>query len=430
MLRKILIVLLGLSFSVSALAVKKPCVDDLNAYIVNNSLDIRVCSMKAEDISTVADFMRAHPALTELDLGNDGILSVDNVKWLLDVPTLLSLDLSWGSIDLSSQVVAKIATSQTLKSLNITFSEVSVDELNALAKNTSIETLDISNVWAQNIDDLAVLGKNVTLKHLILLSRSMTDKVLQAVSNIPSLEELDVGDQYLHTQFKEETLLKVANNQHLKALILIYQHVTLPVMQALALNPNLNYLILVGDHINDDGAVYFKNMPKLTRLVVNENEIGDAGLVAIGHNAGLEVLSAESNRFSEAGLMDFAKNSQVSQVNFSDNQGLTYQSLQALLNMPRLKTIDLVATGLTDDESILIAHQRNLACINLNYNHIGHNGASAFALYGKTDVLSMLGNEFSLADSNAIAQNPAIKHLWTDWLSNAFDFRSCVFYVR
>ncbi len=430
MLKKIVTVLLGLGLTTSAFAGNAPCVNDLNAYIRDNSLDIRVCNMKAEDVPAVADFMRAHPTLTELDLGDDSILSIDNVKLLLDVPTLLSLDLSWDSISLSSQVVAQIAKSQTLKSLNISFSDVDADEMNALSKNISIEDLDISNVSADNLDDIALLGKSVTLKRLTMFSRSMNDKILQSIANIPSLEELYVGDQYLNTKFTESTLLKVAANRHLKVLAIVYQNITLPVMQAFALNPNLDYLILVGDHINNDGAAYFKNMPKLTRLVVDENKIGDAGLVSISQNAGLKVLSAESNQFSDVGFIDFAKNSQVSQVNFSRNQGLTYQSLQALLSMPQLKTIDLVATGLTDDASILIAHQRNLVCINLNYNHIGHNGASAFALYGKTDVLSMLGNEFSLADSKAIQQNPAIKHLWTDWLSNAFDFRSCVYYAR
>ncbi len=437
MLRPFLGFVIGLGLTTHVFAESTGCLDDLSANIQGTTLYLKGCQMQPDDVQAVADFLRSHPSVTGLALPDNNneapypkaILNPSNVQALIAVPTLLSLDISW-SMSLKPEVVEAIAKSQTLKSLDLSETMANADEMNALAKNTSLEKLNLSEVYIKPMDDLALIGKSVTLKRLKMFSRYTSDPIIQAVANIPTLEQFFFGDEYAKTKISENILLKLVSNRHLTALAIVYQNMTIPMLQALAQNPNLSYLVLAGDHINNEGAAYFKNMPALLRLTLDNNDISDAGLDVISENSVLQVLSVESNHFTEAGIINFAQKTHVRQLDLSHNTGVNGKSLMAIFDIPELKTIDLEMTGLTDDEAILIAHQQKLSCINLNYNHIGSDGAMAFAQYGKADNLSLLGNELSSNDYDAIQQNPAIKKVWTDWMDGLYDFRSCVYYVR
>lgn len=432
MLRQLIVFMVGLCLSASAFAELKNCVDDLGSYVHGDSL-VLTCKMTPEEVPVLVDYLRAHPSVTGLTLAYDNgraILTMNNISLILALPTLKTLDLHW-NISLRPEIVEYITQSETLKSLDISYDQISKQALENLATNHSIETLNLSGVTDVYADDFNILVMNEHLKKLTLFTRQLNNRMIQAVANIPTLEVFYFGDEDADMLVSEETLLKLANNKHFKKLGIVSQHVTVPVMKALSDNPNLTYLLLSGDSITDDGALYLKNMPNLRRLIIDENNIGNAGLSAIGENASLRVLSAEENLFSEAGVLAFAKKTQVVQLDLSQNKGITLNSLAAIFNIASLKTLDLAMTGLMDDEAVMLAKQDSLICMNVSDNHIGSVGAKAFAEMGNIDYLDVRGNELSPAENLAIAQNTAIKHLWADnFPGNVYGFVSCVDYVK
>ncbi len=424
------IVFLFFCFSTAAFADVEPCVDNLASHTLGATLNLKTCSIKnPADIAVIGNYLQANPTVTDLMMPDDGYtvyqyLNNNNVSYLINVPTLQSLNISssW-NID-GTNVIELIAGSKTLKSLDISWDFLNKNIINALAKNKSIETLNLTQIYSVKADDLVVLGQNTTLKTLILYSMQINENDVRAIASMPSLESVYLGHPDAEQQVSEATWFKLAANKKLKNIGIVGQHLTPPVIQMLSSNQDLAYLRLIDDDINDQEVSYFTNMPHLGTLILNRNNIGDIGLLEIAENKAVRALGLESNHITELGLKAFAKLSNATILDFSGNFGVTPESLQAILAMPGLESLDVAETGVDDTMTAQLV-KLPLHCLNVKKNHITSVGAKLFANEAKIDTLAIYGNEFSKEDVDAIKQNQGIKEVIDDDMGS-FGFTSCL----
>ncbi len=421
--------LILLLISTLSFAGAEHCVNNLAAYASGNTLDLRRCSiMSSGDIAVIANYLQLNPSLTSLIIPKDentefGYLNNDNVKYLINVQTLQSLDLSGIWNINTTNVIELIAGSKTLKSLDISWDFLTPNAINALAQNKSIETLNLTQILSVKASDLVVFGKNASLKTLILYSTQIDDNVVQALSNSPTLESVYLGHPDAEAQVSESTWLAFVSNKHLKNIAIVDQHLTLPVIQQLSANKNLTYLRLIDDHINDQAISYLKDIPNLHTLIVDKNNISDIGLQAIAENTAIRALSLEFNPITESGVIAFAKQTRATMLDFSGDLGITPESLQAILAIPGLTSLDVAQTGVNDEMTAQLV-RLHLQCLNVKKNHITSIGAKYFANDAKLGTLALFGNEFSQDDINAIKHNKNINEVIDDnWV---MIFPSCL----
>lgn len=418
------IIFLCLSLSMVSAASADPCVDNLASHVVADTLYIQSCYIEGPaDFSVIGQFLQANPKVTGLnmsDSSNDYLfLTPDNVKYLLAAPSLLSLDMSYNWF-LNPAIFEVVAASKTLKNLNLATDDLTAETIKVLARNTSIETLNLTSITRATADDLAVLIQNHTLKSLKLDGHSLNDNLVQSIAMMQGLEAITLGDEY--SIISERSWLKLTTNKNLKRIGIAYQHLTPAVIQMLAANKNLESLSLVQDDINNDEAALIATLPNLRSLFLDKNAIGDIGLLAIAQNASLQVVSVASNPITEVGVLGFAKQSQAVVLNFNQDLGITAKSLHAILSMPGLVSLDIAKTGVNDEMGLQLAKVQ-LQCLNVEFNHITDQAGEAFAKEGQVGKLAVLGNELSDDEVAAIKQNPAIGEVIDDYFTS---FGSCV----
>lgn len=247
----------------------------------NNHLKKLIVSNNYQFDDNSAVMLAKNTSITELDISNTpitatGLNAINKMSQLVDLIA--------GNIHLNDGI-GDIATSSTLSGLYVNHSQLHLKDIEALAANTSITSLDIS---ANEIGDAAAIAiaKNKTLLNLRCIGNHITDDGAVALAQMHSLRfvNLDVN------AVGDKGAAAIAAMPNLEVVSLDYNKVGDAGAIALAKNVKLQNIYLYDNDIQNDGAIAFSYNTTLYLLDLRYNKIGTLGKTYLARNTAIKYL--------------------------------------------------------------------------------------------------------------------------------------------
>lgn len=229
-------------------------------------LSLERCNVEDSDIPEVVAFLKKHPRINALDLGQDNITDKALVTLAASIKNLTWINVSYNNI--GNEGAKALASISTLTHVDMIDNHVSDDGALALAKMPNLIALDLGR---NNINPTGAL----------------------ALAKLPKLEIL-----YLD-----------ANNLDDASAI------------ALAANEHIVRLYISGNHISNDGAIAIAANNHLGHVGLMYNRIGDPGAFALAKNTSIQWLYIDKNQISETGVKALNANTNFIEVSTSGNGG-------------------------------------------------------------------------------------------------------------
>jgi Leucine-rich repeat (LRR) protein len=213
-----------------------------------------------------------------------------------------------------------------LGSLHLTDEDI-YDLVDALEKNTSIKSLDLSQNEIGNGGAIA-LARIKTLSFLNLGgNKDIRDEGAKALSENETLNYLDLR----LSGIGNSGAAAFAKNQSLTSLNLEGNQIEDATADALATNQTLRFLDLKDNNIRNAGAVALSKNRILTFLNLRSNYIGDVGAIALAlNNKTLKSLDLSKNEIEDQGFLALAENETLCALKFKSNL-LKDSSIQELV---------------------------------------------------------------------------------------------------
>lgn len=262
--------------------------------------------------------------------------------------------------------------------------------------------------WCRNIknDGIKLLchqpGRSSRLKILRLARCPITDTGVRYLSNLSSLEELDLnGCSYIHSETLGDVLSTLKNLEaldvsycpgilrsswqnkidSLKCLYLNYSNVRDTHLSRLTNLPALQELNFdscpVGDwslaHLADNNVT-----PNLISLDLADSDLTDAGMSHLPKFKHLKKLSLFYCNISNSGLAHIARMTQLEELNL-DSRDIGDEGLVHLRNLKNLKSLDIFSGRVTDAGCMHISYITSLTSLELCGGGVGDFGCAHLA---------------------------------------------------
>jgi Ran GTPase-activating protein (RanGAP) involved in mRNA processing and transport len=220
-----------------------------------------------------------------------------------------------------------------LGSLHLTDRDV-YDLVGALAKNTSIKSLDLSQNGIGNPGAIALAG-NETLRFLNLGgNENIDDDGAVALAGSTTLISLDLR----LTGVRNFGVSALAKSQSLIYLNLEGNQIRDEAFCDLAESKTIRFLDLKDNKIRNAGAVALSKNPSLTVLNLRGNYIGNQGAMALALNKTLESLDLSKNEIGTEGFWALAKNETLRALKFDSKD---YETQELVKERIRLNVKEL-----------------------------------------------------------------------------------------
>jgi Leucine-rich repeat (LRR) protein len=259
-------------------------------------------------------------------------------------------------------IARALAGNTTLQTIDLTNNRIGDEGAIALAGNTTLQTLDLTNNRI-GYEGARALADNKTLQTLNLDSNEIGDEGAIALAGNTTLQTLNLSDN----KIGDEGARVLANNTTLQTLNLAYNKIGEIALAALAGNTTLQTLNLLGHRIGDEGAIALAGNTTLQTLNLPFNEIGDEGARALAGNRTLQNLDLYGNEIRDEGaiaLADSLKGDNTNLQNLSLPGGVDEKIIREIdfylkrnrelaavrITKPARRSVHPSATTATDDD--------------------------------------------------------------------------------
>jgi hypothetical protein len=270
-------------------------------------------------------------------------------------------------------------------SISCHYEEITDDDAIALAealsKNKSITSIDLSSnksltvhgiaALAQNlhilswnfnfcddsIDDATVmfLLQNAEIMFLKIWGSKVTDSTLVQIAQHPSLKELDLGN-CIH--ITSQGIIALTKNPRITKLNLGYNKILLDVCEGLSKNSSIIELDLSAAKIDDAGAMLIAQMSAIISVRLYNNDIGDNGFKALTDNQHIKSINLSKNKLSDEGIAYFAQTYHVITNLTLDDCQVSNVSANLLAKNSKIQYLSLNENPITTEAAIQIALAR------------------------------------------------------------------------
>ena len=254
------------------------------------------------------------------------------------------------------------------------------------------------------------LKKNPRIKKINLHHNGVGDKGIEALTQVQSLEELDLSNglfgyddhyndiTFVGVQFIARSNLKKVNlggNRRIGD----------KGAEALAQNATITDLDIGECGITDAGAkTLIATNRTITKLTLSSNDIGDDGVSTIHLNHTLRELYLSYCDISTAGAEALARNDSLAKLELRDNK-INAAGAKYLSQHPRLQYLRLSGCQIGDEGAFAFANNRTLQVLELYGNGITRAGAGSLVANMVLLQLNLEGNLIgTAADISALTR--------------------------
>jgi hypothetical protein len=158
----------------------------------------------------------------------------------------------------------------------------------------------------------------------------------------------------------------------------------------------LKRVSLYGWGIDDLFLESVQTMPRLEALVLGDTYVGDEGLRRISRITTLKRLSImENSEITDCGVRRLAKLVNLDELVISDTSKVTGASLIATRRMPKLKTLGLSWSRVSDEGVKAIGSHSSLECLVLTGSLVGDEVAEALQSMPKLREVDLIDTGFT-----------------------------------
>jgi beta-lactamase regulating signal transducer with metallopeptidase domain/Leucine-rich repeat (LRR) protein len=235
-------------------------------------------------------------------------------------------------------------------------------------------------------DDLAKTLAALPEVEWLRLSRSgITDDQLSSLP-LGNLKHLDLRD----TAITDKGLERLRSLQSLEQLFLARTAVTSRGMNAVGQLPNLLELDLSETAVDDSGAAQISSLPKLTRLRMNKTPVTDVGLEQLGELTHLQQLELRETNVTDRGMRYLQGRSKLTWLDLSGTQigDAAVHTIEGLTNMA---VIELTDTRVSDDSLAVIGRWKDLWRLGLGRTAVTDEGVKQLRNLSKLLELDLHG---------------------------------------
>ena len=418
------------------------CLDHMNQRITNNSLNLSKCGLQDKDMPKILDFLASHKNISELDLSwnpfeDQGLimLAANNTLYSLNLDSNTynkitlkaiaalakntTLNTIYLSGLLSNEAAILLAKSNTLTKLEAKFNSIGPSGAVALAQNTSLTVLDISNSYVGIGDEgAAAFAKNTHLKSLNVMDNKISNAGFLLLAAHPTISELAIGGEDPNKNLSTPVLNALAENPHLKS-FRTFNIGGDAGATILAKSKSLEEVTLKYGDISDEGAIAIASNPRITKLDLSWNRIGPKGVAALATMPALTRLDLSANNYystiSIEGVAALAKSKTLTEL-WLESCDIDNRAAEALAKSHSIKKLMLWSNKISDEGAIALANNPMLTELDIggDENSIGTKGIQALAHNTHLEKLYLRHKSIGAIDAaafSALADNMTLTEL-------------------
>lgn len=380
-----------------------------------NTLNLDFCNLAPSDMPAIVNYLNQHKIITKLNLSRNNFDN-DSLRQLVNKTQIAELVIKGyegaAAKGLDADAAKILATSPTIKSLDISNNHIGDDGAVALAQDTNLTWLSL---YQNSLTDKAALAftNQPSVSHLNFGGNTITDTGAKALAVDTHLTEL-----MLDGNISEQGVIAIAQMPQLTTLALNVNELSPTAVQALAQNSHLKNLDLFGCGMGDAGAQALSNDDKLETLNIEANNISNIGMSYIGRLTHLTKLSFGQNHFDDNAAKDIAKLTQLTEITVNNWDNIGAETIKVFAKLPHLQDLNLgeTNTSVTDEVVMELVDNPSLRNFSFNAKHITNKGLLALANSKLTRlrIYALLYVTPSKKVMHAFAENKNLKELHLD----------------
>jgi beta-lactamase regulating signal transducer with metallopeptidase domain/Leucine-rich repeat (LRR) protein len=243
-------------------------------------------------------------------------------------------------------------------------------------------------------ESMSFISKLIGLKVLYLNGTEITDTGMKFITNLKSLETLDLPDK-----ITDKGMAYVGQLSSLKRLNFNANgssRVSDIGLRQITKLKNLRELALAGDNMGDNGLVNVSELPQLEYLFIRGKNFGDKGMVHIKNMKSLKNLTFLDGiaYISDAGLANISEIPNLEILCLHGMRNITDKGITYLAKMKSLKKLQLGSVQITDKGIMSLSKIKTLECIEFpgDLKGITDTGVSYLAELPNLKTLSICPN--------------------------------------
>ncbi|MDX2107524.1 MAG: protein kinase [Candidatus Melainabacteria bacterium] len=246
-----------------------------------------------------------------------------------------------------------------LVGLNVTNSRINDLNVNNIIRFKNLEQLAFSSPFVTDVG-LAKLGALKKVRRLMLGGIIVTDKGLAVLDHFPNLISLEL----YAPNATDEIFAHMRHMKKLELLSLMETSISKDAGTHLKIFPKLESLDLSGTkELSDESWQAIAELP-LKLFVAKGIKVEKNSLRHFTSHSQIEGLSLESTRVQAVDLKHLKKLNKLVYLNLRDNN-ITDEMIEALLSL-KVKSLDLSATYLQDNQLLRLAESKTLEKLNID----------------------------------------------------------------
>lgn len=214
-------------------------------------------------------------------------------------------------------------------------------------------------------DDVGALTAITTLKTLNLSFSNLGDLEATSLATTKTLKSLKLNA----TKIRDEGVVALAANNSITKLSLRANNIGLVAVKALAKNVTIKILDIGSSNIDSVGAKALTANHTITSLNISWNNIGDKGVKALAANSNLKRLYVKGNHITAIGAAALATNASLTTLDISNNKIEAEGAIKLIANNT-LRSLNIVYTGIgaTGVEKFVDNLKRNTSLVKLSHS--------------------------------------------------------------
>lgn len=305
--------------------------------IVSQFRNLRPDMISDGNLAQLASSPEAAAAITEIDMRGAEV-SATGLAHLEALPNLESL--TAGGPRVSSDTLAAIGKSKSLKTIDLASSAADDQVVSELAQIPHLQTLKLDGTQV-GPGAVAGLGAMQELTDLSLIGTSVDDQVVAGLTALP-LRKLDIS----RTKITDVSLAEILKIETLESLNVSFCSVTGDGFKGFN-KSNLKELAVGETRFGTRGFMAIKGMKSLENLnVYSAGLVEDLAANVFRTFPKLKVLNAGRNAVTDAGMRVFFKGHKtLEELLLHNNKGISDKGLGELIGVKTLKLLDLTSTN-------------------------------------------------------------------------------------
>uniref|UniRef100_A0A6I9QML3 LRR receptor-like serine/threonine-protein kinase ERL1 n=1 Tax=Elaeis guineensis var. tenera TaxID=51953 RepID=A0A6I9QML3_ELAGV len=274
-------------------------------------------------------------------------LRVDSLRWLSNIPSLHSLDLSGVNLSKAANWLHEINMLPSLLDLCLSCTDLPVASASILHVNlTSLTMLDLFGNYHLNATIPCWLFNISSLMHLDLYGCGLSDRLLFATGDLHNLKFLDLFDN----QITREISSNLANLSHLEHLDLSWNKISGQTWRSIENLHNFVELDLSYNQITRDFFQNLRNLSHLEHLHMASNKICGEIPKSIKNLRNLVELDLSYNINISGEIPEFIGNLIHLQVLHLSGNEISSEIPKIIGNLIHLQTLDLSSNKISGEK--------------------------------------------------------------------------------